>query len=98
MQLQADGKETRVKFHALDKGQGPLLFGNDALRGLGAIVDFSTGDIIYTKVAPTHMQTMELSRVGHYLIDLTEDLVANAKVLESPVKSLRELVSHQNSL
>ena len=78
-----------MKINLLDRGQGPILVGIDVLRGLGAIIDYGNDEVVFTKLAPDRVKRLEQSRVGHLLLDLTEDLLANSEPLDMPVYSLR---------
>ena len=91
--LMIDQKPAKLKFNVLEKGSGPVLFGIDALRGLGAIVDYGNDQVIYAKAAPDKLQTLERSQVGHLLIDLTEDLVSGAEKIPEKVVSLKQLAN-----
>jgi len=91
--LDADNTKLKYKFNSLDKGQGPMLLGADFLEGVGSIVDFGTKDVIYSKIAPDKLKTLETSRVGHLLISLTDDLLEGAQQLQKPVYGLRDLLA-----
>ena len=40
--MKADGQQGEVRVHALNKGEGPVLFSIESLRSLGAVIDFET--------------------------------------------------------
>ena len=40
LKVSADGREGLLRVHALDQGEGPLLFSIHTLRALGAVIDF----------------------------------------------------------
>ena len=52
MKLLAGDREGRVKIHALNVGQGPILLSVAALRNLGAVVDYSADLMVLRAVDP----------------------------------------------
>lgn len=45
-------QEMSLKIHALDRGQAPVLISVDSPRKMGALLDFSTDEVIFTKINP----------------------------------------------
>ncbi len=61
----------------------PVLAGQEWLDETGAIIDFSTGQAVFTKVDPTTPVQLQKSSGGHLLVDLTKDVVEQLP-LETP--------------
>ena len=90
--IQADGKEGSIRVHALDQGDGPILFSIASLRALGAIVDFSEDLIVFRKLTDRKIIKLERSVTGHQLIPMTSDWYEQAQETARPVPSLREFL------
>lgn len=90
LNIQAGGRQGQLRVHTLDKGDGPLLFSIDALRSLGAVVDFASDLICFRKLDCHRIVQLERSATGHQLLPLTEDLFDKAKRTEKPVLGLDE--------
>ena len=90
--IQADGKEGSIRVHALDQGDGPILFSIASLRALGAIVDFSEDLIVFRKLTDRKVIQLERSVTGHQLIPMTSDWYAQAQETARPVPSLRDFI------
>ncbi len=85
-------QEMSLKIHALDQGQAPVLISVDSLRKMGAVVDFSTDEVVFTKINPNKLVKMSRSAAGHQLIPLTADFMEQGVQLSQAVTSLRALV------
>jgi len=85
-------QEMSLKIHALDQGQAPVLISVDSLRKMGALVDFSTDEVIFTKINPKKLVKMARSAAGHQLIPLAADFMEDGVQLSQAVTSLRALV------
>ena len=92
MKLLAGDREGRVKIHALNVGQGPILLSVAALRNLGAVVDYSADLMVLRAVDPGRIIPLERSSTGHQLLDLSKDLYGEALHTHSEVPSLRSFV------
>jgi hypothetical protein len=90
--IQAGGREGQLRVHTLDRGEGPLLFSIDALRSLGAIVDFSQDLVCFRKLDSHRVIQLERSCTGHQLLPLTEDLFSKAQSTSKPVPSLSDFL------
>ena len=64
--------------HTINKGEGPLLFSIDALRSLGAVIDFEQDLAVFRRLDAHQVIKLERSNTGHQLLPLTEDLFAQA--------------------
>ncbi|CAE7250605.1 unnamed protein product [Symbiodinium sp. CCMP2592] len=83
-----------MQIHSLECGNGPILLSVDALRSLGAVVDFAHDMMVLTKLDSTKIIPLHRSATGHQLLSLTEDLFSNAYVSAIPVPDLKHYVSH----
>ena len=95
--IQADGKEGSIRVHALDQGDGPILFSIASLRTLGAIVDFSEDLIVFRKLTDRKVIQLERSVTGHQLIPMTSDWYEQAQETARPVPTLRDFIYRDNS-
>ena len=88
--IAAGGRQGRLRVHTIDKGEGPLLFSIDALRSLGAVLDFEQDLAVFRHLDARQVIKLERSNPGHQLLPLTEDLFAQAVQSKQPVPSLKE--------
>lgn len=65
-----------------------MLISKKALKALGAVLDFETGEVIYTKVDRT--KVVQEAPNGHLLMPLTGNLLDGAKTRSIPFNSLFE--------
>ena len=86
--VNADNKPGQITVHALDEGEGPVLFSIDALRKLDALIDFRRDLAVFRELDPCKVISLKRSQTGHQLLDLTADLFANARGTNKPVPSL----------
>ncbi|CAE7192708.1 unnamed protein product, partial [Symbiodinium necroappetens] len=98
MQLKAGGQDGRLRVHALNVGQGPILLSIAALRSLGAIIDFREDLMCMRELDPHRIIALERSSTGHQLIDLSKDLYQNATTVERAVPSLKSFVQESATL
>ena len=49
----------------VDEGQAPVLLSVDTLRKLGAVIDFTKDQAVFSKVAPDVVVQLERSQTGH---------------------------------
>ena len=89
LSIEANGQPGGVRVHALDRGEGPILFSIDSLRSLGAIIDFEPGLVVFRKLTDSKVIHVERSSTGHQLLPLTEDLYSQATATSQPVPSLK---------
>ncbi|OLQ06743.1 hypothetical protein AK812_SmicGene9941 [Symbiodinium microadriaticum] len=76
--VQAGGQGGHVQIHALNEGTGPILLSIDALRKLGAIVDFKEDLLVLTAIYDKKIIPLRRSSTGHQLLSLVEDLFHEA--------------------
>ena len=79
-----------MKVHALDQGEAPILLSVHSLRQLRAMIDFENDLVVFRKVDPTRIVSLERSNAGHQLLPLTEDVYDRATKVQSPVPSLKD--------
>ena len=79
----------QMKVHVLDEGKAPVLLSIDSLRRLGAIVDFSKNEAIFTSLDPKRLVHLQQSQAGHQLLNLGRDIFEGSEVLQRAVYSLR---------
>eukprot|EP00435_Cladocopium_sp_Y103_P073572 s26_g44.t1 len=92
LNIEANGQPGQVRVHALDRGEGPILFSIDSLRSLGAIIDFESDLVVFRRLTDSKVIHLERSSTGHQLLPLTEDLYSQASATSRPVPSLREFI------
>ena len=91
--VQAGGQGGHVQIHALNEGTGPILLSIDALRKLGAIVDFKEDLLVLTAIYDKKIIPLRRSSTGHQLLSLVEDLFHEAHDAKDRIPSLRSFVS-----
>ena len=86
--VDANQHQGKLLVHALDEGEGPVLFSIDALRKLDALIDFRRDLVVFRELDPCKVISLKRSQTGHQLLDLTADLFDNARGTNKPVPSL----------
>ena len=86
----ADGREGQLRVHALDRGEGPVLFSIKSLRALGAIVDYEHDLICFRRLNDQKIIPLEQSSAGHQLLPLTQDWYDGANATKAPIPSLKD--------
>ena len=89
----AGGQDGQVQVHTLDCGEGPILLSVDALRSLGAVVDFRNDLMLLSALDNTHIIPLQRSSAGHQLLSLTRDLFQDAHRARMPVPDLKSYIS-----
>ncbi|CAE7888448.1 unnamed protein product, partial [Symbiodinium microadriaticum] len=84
----ADGAQGSVQIHSLECGSGPILLSVDALRALGAVVDFRNDLMVLTELSNQKIIPLRRSAAGHQLLSLTDDLFKDALDASMPVLQL----------
>lgn len=92
LKIQADGREGQVKIHALDDGEGPVLFSIASMRSLGAILDFENDLLVFRKLSDTKVIPLERSNTGHQLLPMTRDWYEGAISTAKPVPDLKSFI------
>ena len=92
LKIQAAGREGQLKIHTLDRGEGPVLFSIDALRSLGAIVDYENDLICFRKLQDQQLVKVTRSCTGHQLLPLTKDWYEGSIATRQKVPSLKDMI------
>ena len=90
--VQADGRAGHLRVHALDKGEGPILFSVESPRALGAVCDFEADLICFRKLNDRKVIQLERSEAGHQLLPLVGDWYEHARATEQAVPSLKAMI------
>ena len=90
LKVPRDTSPIQMKVHVLDEGRAPVLLSIDSLRRLGAIVDFSKDEAIFTALDPKRLVPLRQSQAGHQLLSLGRDIFEDSIVLQRAVYSLRD--------
>ena len=88
LEVKADGQQGEVRVHALNKGEGPVLFSIESLRSLGAVIDFEHDLLVFRKLNDKKIIKLERSSTGHQLLPMTGDWFEQAKSSAHPVPGL----------
>ena len=73
LSVKADGRAGELRVHALDRGEGPLLFSVESLRSLGAVIDFKHDLVCFRHLNDRKIIELERSEAGHQLLPMTTD-------------------------
>ena len=92
MKILANGRNGELKIHTLDKGNGPILFSVEALRALGALIDFEHDLVVFRKLNGERIIQMEQSSSGHQLLPLSSDLYEKSFQATKTVPSLKDMI------
>ena len=90
--IEADGREGHLQIHALDSGEGPVLFSIASLRALGAVIDFAEDLVCFRSLNDKKVIQLERSCTGHQLLPLTQDWHEDSKTSDRSIPSLREYI------
>lgn len=74
--------------HVHEVPNQPVLISVRTLKKLGAIVDFGSNKVIYQKLCPKSVMSLEEADNGHLLMPLTSDLLDGAVKRTSPFQGL----------
>ncbi|CAE6969386.1 RE2 [Symbiodinium sp. CCMP2592] len=92
LKVSAGGNPGELRIHTLDHGQSPVLLSVEALRNLGAIIDFKADLVAFRHLDVNRIIPLGRSKTGHQLLPLTDDWMANACATTRPVPSLTEFL------
>ena len=81
-----------IQIHALDSGEGPVLFSIASLRALGAVIDFAEDLVCFRSLYDKKVIQLERSCTGHQLLPLTQDWYEDSKTSDRSIPSLREYI------
>lgn len=91
MKLPSDDHNMSLKIHVLEAGNAPVLLSAASLRAMGAIIDYSRDEAVFTKIDPRVLVPLERSAAGHQLLPLAEDFLRAGVHLPEAIHSLRQL-------
>ena len=89
-EVTANGQVGTIDFHGLDARGVPLLLSAQALKKMGAIINFETGMAMFMALDHEKVVQLEASSSGHWLLDLSEDIFSRA-VPEEPGPAFKKL-------
>ena len=92
MRIHANGREGSLKVHTLDRGEGPILFSIEALRTLGAVIDYENDLAVFRHLDPNRVLCLERSSAGHQLLPMSEDWYQKSQAATRAVPSLRDYI------
>ena len=81
-------RQGKFEVHVHDTPGQPVLVSRKALRALGAIIDFGEGKVIYRKVNPKAVVTLEEAPNGHLLMPLTGNIMSGCEMRATDFVSL----------
>ena len=73
-EVEAAGSCGTIDFHGIDAKGVPMLLSSQALKKMGAIINFKNGQAKFTSIHPDKVVQLESASSGHWLLDLSEDL------------------------
>ena len=75
-EVEAAGSYGTIDFHGIDAQGVPMLLSSQALKKMGAVINFENGQAKFMKLHPEKIVQLEASSTGHWLLDLSEDIYA----------------------
>ena len=75
-EVEAAGSPGTIDFHGIDAKGVPMLLSSQALKKMGAVINFENGQAKFLKLHPEMIVQLETSSTGHWLLDLSEDIYA----------------------
>ena len=75
-EVEAAGSPGTIDFHGIDAKGVPMLLSSQALKKMGAVINFENGQAKFLKLHPEKIVQLEKSSTGHWLLDLSEDIYA----------------------
>lgn len=78
----------KMSIHVQDATAQPILISVKALKGFGAVIDFSNGDCIFQKVDPGKVIKLREEANGHLSMPLVGDMLAGACSRTRPFEGL----------
>lgn len=90
MNLGAGEEQGKFEVHVHEAPGQPVLISKKALKALGAVLDFETGEVIYKNVDRSKVVQLTEAPNGHLLMPLTGNLMQDAKSRATPFSSLHE--------
>ena len=88
VQLPVESQQMKLRVHALDRGQVPILLSIDTLKKLGAIVDYGRNEAVFLSVDPRRCVKLETTVTGHQILPLTKDFMKQGYPLKAAVSRI----------
>ena len=88
LQMDLDGHHGKMQLHVHDTPLQPALISVKALKHLGAVLDFSTNECVFTRVNPSAVIKLDSADNGHILMPLVSNLFQKARLRKTPFSGL----------
>ena len=75
-EVEAAGSCGTIDFHGLDVNGVPMLLSSQALKKMGAVINFENGQANVLRLHPEKIVQLEKSTTGHWLLDISDDIYA----------------------
>ena len=72
----AAGSQGTLDVHGIDARGVPMLLSFQALKKMGAVINFEHGQAKFTRLHPEKSVHLEAPSTGHWRLDLSEDIYA----------------------
>ena len=82
MGIPIDEQKGTIKVHVHEIPGQPVLLSIQALKALGAVIDYSTNHVILKHVNPHKVAVLETTEGGHQLFPLAQDILSGAYAKE----------------
>lgn len=79
----------KMKIHVHEIPQQPILLSIQALRTMGAVIDFERDECIFRNIDPSRVVKLERAASGHQVFPLTEDVYSGSSRRVEPFVSLQ---------
>lgn len=81
-------QQGKMKIHVHEIPQQPILMSIQALRRMGAVIDFERDECIFRNIDPSRVVRLERAASGHQVFPLTEDVYRESTRRANPFVSL----------
>ena len=89
MGVEAGAKAGKMEIHIHDAPGQPILVSRKALKALGAVIDFGTGEVVYRKVDERMVVPLAEAANGHLLMPMTGNLLEGGTRRTTAFEGLR---------
>ena len=93
MAIPLGDRQGTMKVHIHEIPGQPVLLSIQALKALGAVIDYSNNQVILRHVDPKKVAVLETTEGGHQLFPLTQDILSGAFTRATAFQSLKEEAS-----
>ena len=94
LEVSANGLPGEISIHTLDQGQSPILLSVEALRRLGAVIDFRDDLAVFRALDDKRVLRLTRGQSGHQLLSLTEDWMSRADTAKCAIPGLATYLQH----